>query len=132
MTTGWTVWAAIALGSAFGGVMRQALAEMVTVLVGPGFPWGTWLVNVLGSGAIGAVSAAASNGWPSAWAPTARHAVMTGILGGFTTFSTFSVQVFGFCQQGRWGEAAVYALASVAVSVGACWAAVAGMQVLAR
>lgn len=132
MTTGWSVWAAIALGSALGGVMRQGLTELVTALVGPGFPWGTWLVNVVGSGAIGAVSAAASNAWPGAWDQTARHLVMTGILGGFTTFSTFSVQVFAFCQQGRWSEAIAYSLASVAVSVGACWAAFAGMQALAR
>lgn len=132
MTTEWGVWIAIALGSALGGVMRQGLTEAVTLLVGGGFPWGTWMVNVLGSGAIGLVAAAAANGWPGAWSATGRHAVMTGVLGGFTTFSTFSIQVVGFCQQGRWGEALAYGAMSMAVSVGACWAAFAGMQALAR
>ena len=132
MTTAWSVWLAIALGSAFGGVMRQAMTEGVTMIAGPGFPWGTWLVNVLGSGVIGAVSAAAANGWPGDWSSTARHAVMTGVLGGFTTFSTFSIQVAGFCQQGRWFEALVYAGSSVVVSAAACWTAFAGMQVLGR
>ena len=132
MTTELGVWLAIALGSACGGVMRQALTESVTLLAGAGFPWGTWLVNVLGSGAIGAVAAAASQGWPGAWSSTGRHAVMTGMLGGFTTFSTFSVQVVGLCQQGRWVEASIYAVTSVAVSVGACWAAFSAMQAMAR
>ncbi len=132
MTTEWSVWLAIALGSAFGGVMRQWLTEAVTLVAGAGFPWGTWLVNVLGSGAIGAVAAAAANGWPAAWSAPGRHAIMTGVLGGFTTFSTFSIQVVGLCQQGRWAEAAVYGATSLLVSVAACWAAFSGMQALAR
>lgn len=132
MTTEWSVWLAIALGSAFGGVLRQSLTEAVTLVAGAGFPWGTWLVNVLGSGAMGAVAAATANGWPGAWSATGRHAVMTGVLGGFTTFSTFSMQVVALCQQGRWAEAGVYAGTSLLVSVAACWSTFAGIQTLGR
>jgi len=132
MTTEWSVWLAIALGSAMGGVARQSLTEAVTLLAGSGFPWGTWLVNVLGSGAIGAVAAATANGWPAAWSATGRHAVMTGVLGGFTTFSTFSMQVVGLCQQGHWAEAGAYAGTSLLVSVVACWGAFAAVQALGR
>lgn len=132
MSTGWGLWVAIALGSAAGGVLRQALTEAVTFVAGSGFPWGTWLVNVLGSAAIGGLSAAAALGLPSAWSLGSRHAVMTGVLGGFTTFSTFSIQAVTLCQQGRWGAAAAYVVLSVLVSLAVCWAAFAGIHQLAR
>lgn len=126
------VWIAIALGSAVGGVLRQALTEAVTALIGGGFPWGTWLVNVVGSGVIGTMAAAAAAGYPAAWSEVARHAAMTGLLGGFTTFSTFSMQVVALWQQGAWGAAVTYAALSVAVSLLACWAGFTGLQSLAR
>lgn len=132
MSTGWGIWLAIALGSAAGGVLRQLLTEAVTLAAGSAFPWGTWLVNVLGSGAIGAVSAAASLGVPGSWSLATRHAVMTGVLGGFTTFSTFSVQTVALCQQGRWRDAAAYVVLSVGVSLAACILAFTGVHLVAR
>lgn len=126
------VWVAIAVGSAAGGVARHWLTELVTAAAGPSFPWGTLLVNVTGSAAIGGLSAMAVAGWPGAWSLTARHALMTGLLGGFTTFSTFSLQTLALLQQGQWTAAAGYTVLSVAVGVGSCVAAFVSVQALVR
>jgi CrcB protein len=115
----WTIWTAIALGSAAGGLLRHAVTEGITGLVGGGFPWGTLAVNVTGSLAIGACFALSASA-PGGWSPLARHAAMTGLLGGFTTFSTFSVQTLVLLQQGHWLAAAGNVSASVGVGVLAC------------
>lgn len=122
MTGGtWTIWFAIALGSAVGGVLRHALTEGIARLAGGAFPAGTLAVNVAGSLAIGAcvaLSASVTGGWT----PLARHTAMTGLLGGFTTFSAFSAQTVGLLQQGHVLAAAAYVTASVGLGVLACGA----------
>jgi len=118
----WGTWAAIAAGSAMGGVLRQAVTEIATRVLGAGFPWGTFGVNTTGSAVMGLVAAMAAAGAPEPWSPTARHIVMTGILGGYTTFSSFSIQTLALAHEGQWGLAVANALASVVVSVAACWA----------
>jgi fluoride exporter len=120
--SGWMTWLVIAAGSAAGGIARQATTEAVTRLAGGGFPWGTLTVNLVGSLAIGILAALAAATSPSAWTPVIRHATVTGFLGGFTTFSTFSVQTFALLQQGSWGAAAANAVMSVVVGVLACGA----------
>lgn len=126
------IWAAIAAGSAFGGVARHLLTESVAKAAGPGFPWGTVVVNITGSIAIGAIAALVSLGAPGTWAPLARHATMTGLLGGFTTFSTFSMQTVALLQQGHLAAAAGNVLLSVLLGVAGCWAGYAGVVALAR
>jgi len=115
------MWTAVAAGSAAGGLARHLVTDSVTRMAGTGFPWGTLLVNVAGSVAIGVCTGLAVNAAPGSWSPTTRHAVMTGVLGGFTTFSTFSIQTVALLQAGQWPTA----LANVVVSVGAgltgCW-----------
>ncbi len=128
--SGSIVLAAIAGGSALGGVARHLLTEAVTQMAGAGFPWGTLLVNVLGSGVIGA--AAALSAGSASWTPLARHAAMTGVLGGFTTFSTFSVQTMALLQQGQLGAATANVLLSVLLGVVGCWTAFAAVTALAR
>lgn len=118
----WGTWAAIAAGSAFGGVLRQAVTELATRAVGPGFPWGTFAVNTTGSAVMGFAAAMASAGAPAPWSVSTRHLVMTGVLGGYTTFSSFSIQTLTLAHEGKWGLAAANALASVVMSVAACWA----------
>jgi len=130
--TGWIVWATIAAGSAFGGVARHLLTESVTRLAGVGFPWGTVVVNIAGSIAIGVIAALANLGVPGTWAPVTRHATMTGLLGGFTTFSTFSMQTLALLQQGQLAAAAGNVLLSVLLSLAGCWAGYAGVVALAR
>lgn len=129
--TGWTVWVAIAAGSALGGVARHLCTEVVTRIAGPGFPWGTVLVNVGGSVAIGALAAMATGSAPT-WTPLARQAMMTGVLGGFTTFSTFSVQTMALLQQGQVGAATANVLLSVLLGVAGCWAGFGAVVALAR
>lgn len=122
-STGWAVWAAIAVGSALGGVLRHALTEAVGRAAGSAgaFPWGTVLVNLLGSVAIGVSVAAVSASWPGPWPPATRHAVITGVLGGFTTFSAFSVQTMALLHQGALAAAAVNVVVSVGLGLAGCW-----------
>ncbi|WP_103259162.1 fluoride efflux transporter CrcB [Tabrizicola aquatica] len=95
----------IALGGALGSVLRYLMVAAV------GAPWGTAAVNVLGSLAIGAafVLLDTRTGW--------QLFLMTGLLGGFTTFSAFSLDTLKLVQQGQPLTAALYVLASVAVSL---------------
>lgn len=111
----------IALGGALGSVGRAWLALMVARLAGPQFPWGTILINVLGSFVIGffGTLTAASDG-RFAVSADARAFVMIGICGGFTTFSSFSLQTLELARDGRPGQA----LANVGFSLVLCLASV--------
>ncbi len=130
MTSGW-VWLAIGLGSAVGGVLRHGLTEAVARVAGGPLPWGTIAVNASGSLAMGAVAAlAAGAGGAGPWPPALRHAALTGLLGGFTTFSAFSYQTVELAAAGDWRSAGLNVGLSVAVCLVACWsgyAAVAGL-----
>lgn len=121
-SSGWMLWLVIAGGSATGGVARHAATEAITRWAGGGFPWGTLTVNLTGSMAIGILAALAAGAAPSTWSPLVRHATMTGFLGGFTTFSTFSVQTLALLQQGQWAAAIANAVVSVGLGVLACGA----------
>jgi CrcB protein len=117
----------IALGSALGGVGRYWLSGVVAARVGETFPWGTLVVNVIGSALIGVLAAlgdSARVGLP----PEARQFLMVGVLGGFTTFSSFSLQTLRLMQDGDWTRAA----GNVMLSVALCLVAVAAGYRLAR
>jgi fluoride exporter len=92
----------IALGSALGGVARFALSGLVAHHVGETFPWGTLLINVAGSFAIGFFATLTSPDGRLLVGASARHFVMTGILGGFTTYSSFSLQTLNLARAGDW------------------------------
>jgi CrcB protein len=119
----------IALGGALGSLARFALTDAVsrwTDAAAPGgggaaFPWGTLLVNVTGCFAIGFIAALTAPGgrWP-AGAPV-RQGLMAGVLGGFTTFSAFSLQTLELAQAGRWLAAGGYAGASLTACLFAAW-----------
>jgi CrcB protein len=119
---GLTTYLWIALGGALGSVGRAWLASTVALLTGPQFPWGTILINVVGSFAIGffgTLTSVIDGRYPL---PTdARAFVMIGICGGFTTFSSFSLQTLELARDGRGTQAA----ANVALSVVLCLASVA-------
>ena len=110
-------------GSALGGLGRYWLGIAVDRLTGPGFPWGTLLINVLGSAVIGAVAAATDAREDAA----VRAFLMVGICGGFTTFSSFSLQTLDLLRTGATGRA----LVNVTVSVLLCIGAVAAGHVIA-
>jgi CrcB protein len=111
-------WLAIAAGGALGAVARHGLWLATTRTAGSGFPWGTLAVNVLGCALIGAAFVALDE-HPST--PTLRALLMTGVLGGFTTFSAFALDAHGLTEAGFPGRAAAYVAASVALCLAACW-----------
>ena len=103
----------IALGSALGGVARFALSGLVAQHFGETFPWGTVIVNVVGCFVIGLFSTLTDSDGRFWVGPTARHFVMTGILGGFTTFSSFTLQTLNLARDGDWWRAGCNILGSV-------------------
>jgi CrcB protein len=111
----------IAIGSALGGVARYACSRAVALSYGETFPWGTLAVNVVGSFIIGLVAALSAPESRLVIAPNARTFLMVGICGGFTTFSSFSLQTLELMRNRNFGEA----LGNVLLSVAACMAAVA-------
>jgi len=110
----------VALGGALGAVGRYLTGVAAIRLIGPGFPWGTLAVNVLGCFAMGLVVVALAHLSATRFAPL----VMTGLLGGFTTFSAFSLDALTIWERGQPGLAAVYVLASVVLSLAAIGAGI--------
>lgn len=107
----------IALGGALGAVARFLAVLAAGRLLGAGFPFGTALVNVLGSFAIGGLAVWLSGGKAGAASPL----LITGFLGGFTTFSAFSLDALRLWEAGEGLMAAWYVLGSVILSLGAVW-----------
>ena len=110
----------VAVGGALGTLARFRLANAVLALTGPKFPWGTLLINVLGSFVISffGMLTGASQRWPLSY--EARLFVMVGLCGGFTTFSSFSLQTVELIRTGQTGRACAYAAASVVLCLIAC------------
>ena len=111
---------AIALGGAVGAVARHYVGAQMLRLLGDGFPWGTLTVNVVGSFAMGALVEIMALRWNVG--PELRAFMTVGILGAFTTFSTFSLDFAVLTERGALGLAAVYAVTSVVLSVLALFA----------
>lgn len=117
---------AVAVGGALGSVLRYGLSNWVHSFVGRGFPYGTLAVNVLGCLAMGIlfvlfVERSSEN---TLW----RAGLIIGLLGGFTTFSAFSIETFSLMEQGAMAKAIGYVVASLMLCFGATWVGV----VLAR
>ena len=94
----------VGLGSGLGGMLRYWLSGLVASRVGETFPWGTLAVNVLGSFLIGLIAGLTdSQRW--AGSPEVRQFLMLGVLGGFTTYSSFSLQTLRLLQDGEWWPA---------------------------
>jgi CrcB protein len=105
----------VAFGGAMGAVARYGVGVGAARLLGLAFPWGTLAVNVAGGLAMGVLAARVG---PEQ--ETLRLALGVGVLGGFTTFSAFSMETVRLMEH-QPGLALLYAAASVALSVGACW-----------
>lgn len=110
---------AIAAGGALGSVLRYGLSTWVHNLAGRGFPYGTLAVNVLGCLAMGflfvlLVERMGENA-------VLRAGLLIGVLGGFTTFSAFSIETFNLIEQGAAAKAAANMAASLILCIGATW-----------
>jgi CrcB protein len=113
----------VALGSALGGVSRFWLSQTIADRIGGAFPWGTIIVNISGSFVIGffaACSAAEGRLSASARIFTVQF-LMLGVCGGYTTFSSFSLQTLNLAREGEWLHAGGNVLVSVIVCLIAVW-----------
>ena len=111
----------IGLGSAIGGVSRYWGSSVVVRLTNEGFPWGTIVVNVTGSLIIGFVATLMPPDSRVVIFPHARDFLMIGVLGGYTTFSAFSLQTLNLAREGQWVPAATNVFLSVALCLIAVW-----------
>jgi len=122
----------VALGSAAGGMARYACSGLGVRLFGETFPWGTLFVNVSGSLVIGALAATIPEDGRVLFVPDGRALLMVGICGGFTTFSSFSMEVVNLMRNGAWGPAVGYIFASVLLCLAATAVAFFALTALQR
>ncbi|MEN3533941.1 fluoride efflux transporter CrcB [Microbispora sp. ZYX-F-249] len=121
----WDVLAVIALGGGIGSVARY-LVGLAFPVPPTGFPWGTFAANVTGCLALGALMVFVLDVWPPR--RYVRPFLGVGFCGGYTTFSTFAVEIVDRWSRGAWPTAAVYAVSSLAAGPAAVWCGI----VLAR
>lgn len=117
---------AIAAGGAFGAVARHFLSAQIGHWMGYGFPWGIMTINILGSFSMGALVETMA----LAWSPPAelRAFLAVGILGAFTTFSTFSLDAALLYERGQFMAMALYVAGSVGLSILALFGGLALMR----
>jgi CrcB protein len=114
-------WLAVACGAAAGGVLRYGVALWFGNRVSPGFPWGTLFINITGSAFIGFFSTLSGPEGRLLVSPQVRLLVMTGVCGGYTTFSTFSLETLRLMQDREYGAAAMNAVGSVLLCLLGVW-----------
>jgi fluoride exporter len=107
----------VIIGSFLGGMARYGISGAVARRVGETFPWGTLVVNVTGSFLVGVFAAVIAG--PDA---ALRSLLITGVCGGYTTFSSFSLQTLTLAREGEWLRAAINVIASLAFCLAAVWA----------
>jgi fluoride exporter len=118
---------AVGLGAGLGGMCRYAVMVAVVGRFGPGFPLGTIFINVSGSFLIGVVAQLALTR-ALGFDPLLRVALTAGVLGGYTTFSTFAFDALTLGSEREWRLATLYVFASVGLGIAACY----GGLILAR
>jgi CrcB protein len=111
----------IAIGGALGSMARFACSNLALAWWGPGFPWGTLIVNVVGSFVIGFFSGLTGPDGRLLVPGDLRQFVLVGICGGYTTFSSFSLQTLALAQDGEFVRAGLNVGASVALCLVSVW-----------
>ena len=116
----------VAFGGALGAVARYLLSNYLQATAGNSFPWGTLTVNVLGCAILGFLLTALLN----FWSPTQeiRSFLTVGMMGAFTTFSAFSLEVVLMIERAQWVLAGTYIIASVVLCVGVLLLSIIGMR----
>ncbi len=108
---------AVCLGGAVGSGARYLLSTWVIARLGSGFPWGTLCVNVVGSFLLGAIlRIAGATTWIT---PTTQIALTAGVLGGFTTYSSFNHEITANLERGAWLLAGAYLVGTVSACLAA-------------
>lgn len=111
----------VAVGGALGSVLRFCISGLVAESSGQTFPYGTLVVNVSGSFVIGLFAALADPQGRWLVSPSIRQFVMIGLCGGYTTFSSFSLQTLTLAQDGEWLRAFANCVASFVFCLTAVW-----------
>ena len=111
----------IGLGGALGSVARYFLSGVVADHFGATFPWGTFIINVTGSFVIGFFFTLTEPGGRLFVGGNTRQFFMTGICGGYTTFSSFSLQTLNLAREGEWFRAGANTVGSVVACLVAVW-----------
>jgi fluoride exporter len=111
----------VALGSAIGGSARYAVSGAVANWIGAVFPWGTLIVNITGCFVIGIFSTLTAPDGPLLVPANIRIFVMVGMCGGYTTFSSFSLEFLNLMRVGEWLPAGLYVFASVIFCLVGVW-----------
>jgi CrcB protein len=111
----------IGLGGALGSMARYGCSRLVAEWIGEAFPWGTLLINVLGSFVIGVFATLTGPDGRIIVAPDARQFVIVGICGGYTTFSSFSLQTLNLVRSGDIVAAGLNIVGSVVLCLAAVW-----------
>ncbi|ASY66694.1 protein crcB (plasmid) [Sinorhizobium sojae CCBAU 05684] len=103
------------LGAGLGGAMRHGVNRLAVYIFGVAFPFGTLTVNIVGSFAMGVL--AGYFAFRGELSQEVRLFLTTGVLGGFTTFSTFSLDAISLWERGQWMAAVIYVVASVVLAL---------------
>jgi CrcB protein len=111
----------IAIGSALGGMARYGCSGLAARLIGETFPWGTFIVNVAGSFIIGFFATLTGPDGRANVGTLARQFVLVGFCGGYTTFSSFSLQTLNLMNDGEWFRAGANVGGSVVCCMIAVW-----------
>jgi CrcB protein len=115
-----SLYAAVIAGGIVGSLMRWIAALLIPAVAG-GFPWPTLFANVTGCFLIGIYAGLTGPDGRLFVDPRTRQFVMTGICGGYTTFSGFTIETLRFAQSGDWPRTTVYLVVSVAAWLAAVW-----------
>jgi len=119
-----TQYLVIGLGGALGSMLRFGLGGLIDTNVqktGQIFPWGTIVVNITGCFVIGFIFTISASEGRIILSSLTRNFIMIGILGGYTTFSSFSLQTLTLAQDGQWWGAAANVLLSVVLCLAGVW-----------
>jgi fluoride exporter len=111
----------VAFGSALGGIARFWCSGVLAALIGETFPWGTLLINVIGSFVIGLFATLTGADGRLLVGSLTRQFVMVGLCGGYTTFSSFSLQTLNLINDGEWFHAGANVVLSVVLCVIGVW-----------
>ena len=120
-----TQYLVIGVGGALGSMLRFGVGSLIDGALskgtGPIFPWGTIIVNITGCFIIGFIFTISVGEGRLMLSPLTRNFITIGILGGYTTFSSFSWQTLSLAQAGQWGAAAANVLLSVMLCLVGVW-----------
>lgn len=108
------------IGAGLGGSLRYVLSNLSYGLLGRHFPWGTFLVNASGSFIMGVVFVVFMNRY-AAFAPQLRLFLLVGLLGGYTTFSSFSIETWNLIESGAWFAGLANIFLHLVVCLGLTW-----------